>query len=247
MGEERQPHLLLSENEACGYAVLPGDPQRVDRIAEYLTDVRQLHYNREFKSISGFYKGVKILCVSTGIGGVSMGIALEELHNIGVHTAIRVGSCGALQKNIKLGELILAEAAVRDDGTSRTYMELPYPGVADVRLLSGLMATAERLGIPAHTGIVRSHDSFYTDREEEISAYWSERGILGADQETAALFVIGRLRKMRCVSILNNVVLYGMDTAEGIGDYAQGESAAAEGERKEILLALETLATEGKQ
>ena len=244
MGETRQPHLLLSREEACEYAVLPGDPQRVDRIAEYLTDVRCLHYNREFKSISGFYKGVKILCVSTGIGGVSMGIALEELHNIGVHTAIRVGSCGALQKNIRLGELILAEAAVRDDGTSRIYMELPYPGIADARLLFDLMETAEKLGIPVHTGIIRSHDSFYTDREEEISAYWSEKGILGADQETAALFVIGKLRKMRCASILNNVVCYGTDTAEGIGSYAQGESATGSGEQKEILLAHETLAKE---
>lgn len=176
MESGRQAHLLLSKEEACGYALLPGDPQRIDKIMPYLQDIKELHYNREFRSISGKYKGINVLCVSAGIGGVSMGIALEELHNIGVHTAIRIGSCGALQHNVGLGELVVAEGAVRDDGTSRTYVEPQYPGIADARLLSNMIETAAKLAIPIHVGLVRSHDSFYTDRENEISDYWSKRG-----------------------------------------------------------------------
>ena len=117
---EIMPHLKLSDELNIKYAILPGDPARVDRIAEQLEQVESLAYNREYKSIQGLYKGVPVLAVSTGIGGPSTGIAVEELSRIGVTHAIRIGSCGALQKNIHLGDLILVQGAVRDEGTSKT-------------------------------------------------------------------------------------------------------------------------------
>ena len=184
-----------------------------------------------------------MLAVSTGIGGASAGIAVEELHALGVQNMIRIGSCGALQPEVKLGDLILVSGAVRDDGASKAYIDPIYPAVADAALLAACEKAAQKLGFAFHTGVARSHDSFYTDREEEIDAYWSGRGVLGCDMETAALYVIGRLRQVRCMSILNNVVAYQTDTADAIGSYADGEEAAMRGEEHEIVTALEALAS----
>ena len=103
----KQPHICLDETLGVRYAILPGDPARLDRVAAQLESMRELAYNREFRSLTGTYKGVPVLAVSTGIGGSSAGICVEELHNIGVEAAIRIGSCGALQKGIALGDLIL--------------------------------------------------------------------------------------------------------------------------------------------
>ena len=236
---ELQAHIRISSDVNVKYALLPGDPKRIDAVAEHLTDVVSLADNREFRSIRGNYKGVPILAISTGIGGPSTAIAIEELSNCGIKYAIRIGSCGALQPNIGIGELVIASAAVRDDGVSRTYISESFPAVADPGLLFLCKKAAEQCGFPHHTGIVRSHDSFYTDREDEICTYWSERGVLGADMETAALFVIGGLRGMKTVSILNNVVTFGDDAAEGVASYVSGENLAAEGERREIITALE--------
>ena len=127
----KQAHIQLDESVNAKYAILPGDPARLDHIKKYLDDVEELAYNREFRSLSGFYKGMKVIAISTGIGGSSASIAIEELHNIGVTTMIRIGSCGALQKGIKLGDLIFAEGAIRDDGTSKTYIDVSYPAVPD--------------------------------------------------------------------------------------------------------------------
>ncbi|MBU9736953.1 nucleoside phosphorylase [Diplocloster agilis] len=241
-----QAHIRLSEVDGAKYAILPGDPRRIDHIREFLTDVKELAYNRELRSISGYYKGLKILAVSTGMGGASTGIAVEELHNIGVETMIRIGSCGALDKRIGLGALLLVNGAVRDDGASKTYIDSIYPAIPDTRLLTGTILAAEKLSIRYFTGMARSHDSFYTDREEEICEYWAKKGVLGSDMETAALFTIGGLRGIRTASILNNVVLYGNDVEAGIGRYADGDELMRQGETNEILVALETIAMESK-
>lgn len=239
---ELQAHIRISSDIKIKYALLPGDPKRIDAIAAHLTDVVCLADNREFKSIKGKYKGVELIALSTGIGGPSTAIAIEELCNCGISCAIRIGSCGALQPEIKMGELIIACGAVRDDGTSKTYIDDCFPAVPDTKLLFFCENAAEKNGFSFKTGIVRSHDSFYTDRENEISAYWSDKGVLGADMETAALFTIGRLRGIKTASILNNVVLYGGDTANGIDSYVSGENLTAEGERREIITALQAFA-----
>ena len=235
----KQPHICLDETLGISYAVLPGDPARIDRIAPLLEDAEELAYNREFRSLRGIYKGVNILAISTGIGGCSAGIAAEELHNIGVKAMIRTGSCGALQKGIGLGELIVVSGAVRDDGASKAYVPECYPAYADIELLSCVIDAAEKNGVPYHEGLAHSHESFYHDDADAVSAFWSSRGVLGADMESAALFTIARLRGVKAASILNNVVLYGQDTADGIGSYVDGADAAALGEKNEILVALE--------
>lgn len=236
-----QPHICLDESVGARYAILPGDPARVERIAALLEDTKELAFNREYRSIVGSYKGVRVLAMSTGMGGCSTGIAVEELHNIGVTAAIRIGSCGALQEGIALGELILVSGAVRDDGASKAYVDVKYPAIADTELLCHCIESAKALGAPYRVGLAHSHESFYHDENDAESAYWSRKGVLGADMETAALFTIGMLRELKTASILNNVVCYGNDTADAIGGYAGGESLTAQGERNEILTALEAL------
>ena len=238
----KQPHIALEEGLGIEYAILPGDPARIDRIAEMLDKPRELAYNREFRSVRGRYRGIDVLALSTGIGGCSAGIAAEELHNIGVRAAIRVGSCGALQKGIALGDLIVVSGAVRDDGASKAYLPDIYPAYADIELVSCILEAAAALGVPYHEGVAHSHESFYHDENDAESEYWSKKGVLGADMESAALLTIGRLRGMKAASILNNVVLYGEDTADAVADYAGGESLTARGERDEIRVALEAFA-----
>ena len=136
---------------------------------------------------------------------------------------------------------MIVSGAVRDDGASKTYIDAIYPAVPDTELLFACVESAKEYGFSYHTGLARSHDSFYTDREEAIDSYWSAQGVLGADMETAALFTIGRLRGIRTASILNNVVAFEQDTADSIGAYVGGESLAMQGEEHEIRTALEAL------
>lgn len=236
-----QPHIRCGKEDGAKYAILPGDPARVDRIREYLEDVKEIAYNREHKSISGSYKGVRVMAVSTGMGGASTGIAVEELHNIGVEAMIRIGSCGALQRDIHMGDLLLIHGAVRDDGASKAYVESIYPAVPDTGLLMCMVEAARTLRFSYRVGKCRSHDSFYTDKENEIDNYWHKMGILGADMETSALFTIGGLRGVKTGSILNTVSLFEGDLEEEINGYVEGGQKAAEGEKNEILLALETI------
>lgn len=234
-----QPHIQLDETLNCKYAILPGDPARVDRVAKHLENVEELAFNREYKSVKGTYKGVPVVAISTGIGGASTTIAVEELRQIGVTHCIRIGSCGAIQEGIGLGELILVNGAVRDDGASKTYVPAQYPAVPDTELLINCIESVKERDVKYRLGIARSHDSFYIDNQNEVNTYWGARGVVGSDMETATLFTVGRLRGLKTASILNNVVVWGEDTGDSIGSYVDGESLTAIGEREEIIVALE--------
>ena len=236
-----QPHIQLDDSIRAKYAILPGDPARIDRIIPFLSDVQELKFNREYRSVSGYYKGIKVIAISTGMGGSSTSIAVEELHNIGVEAMIRIGSCGALQEGIALGDMVIGCGAIRDDGASKAYIDIRYPAVPDTQLLNCVIEAAESHGYPHHVGVIHSHESFYMDSNEEEEAYWSKYGTLGSDFESAALFTVGRIRRVRTASILNNVVVKGEDTAESVGSYADGMDMCAIGEKREIETSLEAL------
>lgn len=240
---ELQAHIRLSEEHAVPYAIMPGDPARVERIKEFLTDVEELADNRGMKSITGYYKGVKVMAISTGMGGASISIVVEELAKIGVEVMIRIGSAGAYKPGIELGDLIIANGAVRDDGATKWYVAPEFPAVPDTEVLFEMIKAAEALGYPHHVGIARSHDSFYFDDEEnsEIEAYWGTKGVAGGDFETSTLFVVGGIRGVKTGSILNNVVKFQGDVSDAIGDYVDEGSITMEGEKREIILALETM------
>lgn len=265
MSHNKKPHIQLDSSIGATAAILPGDPARVDAIAAFLSDVREEAFNREYKSITGTYKGRRILAISTGMGGPSAAICVEELADLGVTHMIRIGSCGALQSSLRLGQLVICDRAVCDDGTSQTYTEyLRYatpesPTVktsssltasadgilyacADPGLAQACVKTADILGIPYAVGPTRSHDGLYFRRKLQLDEFYSLKGVYASDMETAALFAVGALRKVRTASILNTVVEWKKDLKEGISSYKNGENDAAKGEHNEILLALETLA-----
>jgi len=237
----KQPHIQCDREDVSKMVILPGDPARVDRVAEYLDEYEEIAYNREFKSIKGKYKGMDVTVISTGIGGASACIALEELVACGAEYFIRIGSLGAYQENIAIGDLIIAEGAVRAEGASKMYVSDNYPAVASLEIVENMKKKVLELGYPHHIGIVRSHDSFYIDNENEVIEHWSNKGVFGGDMETATLLTLGRLRGVKVGSILNNVVLYKDDVKDGINSYVDSSNMAEEGEKREIVLALETM------
>ncbi|MDR3304863.1 MAG: nucleoside phosphorylase [Clostridiales Family XIII bacterium] len=234
---EKQPHIQLDEQAAATKAVVVGDPARVDKFKPHLSGAQDLAYNREFKSIAGTYAGERILVLSCGVGAPSAGIAVEELYNIGVRKIIRVGSAGAMQSGIDLGELIIGIGAVRDDGLSKQYVDIAFPAVPSPELLMA----AKQLAPGAVYGVIRSHDGFYMDDNAETEAYWSSKGVVGADMESGILFTLGLLRGIETLSILNNVVLYQEDLSDGVNALAHGDDKVAKGELASIELALNIL------
>lgn len=288
----KMPHIQLDESIGATAAILPGDPARVDVIAKFLTDVREETFNREYKSITGTYKGRRILAISTGMGGPSTAICVEELADLGVKDMIRIGSCGALQKDLELGELVICSRAVCDDGTSQSYlgylnyshpelggmMSLPDEETneaeeagpepedpeaenaeaeagdeevmnlawADLTLVRQCLKAAADLGVSNTVGSTRSHDALYLPVKGQLDEFYSAQGVSASDMETAALFAVGEARGVRTCSILNVVVEWKKDLKEGISSYKGGEDKAAEGEKNEILVALEALAEAGE-
>lgn len=234
-----QPHIAI--DTVSPLVIVCGEPDRVNRIASMLQDAQPISEHREFRIYQGNYRNKLITLCSTGIGAPSTLIALEELIHCGAQAIIRVGSAGAMQPNIGLGELIVAEGAVRDDGGSQSYVDNVYPAYADFRLLTRIEDYVNTLDRPSHFGVVRSHDSFYRDDELSVSHYWNQYGILAADMETAALLTVGRLRGVQTASILNNVVLYDHDVKEGIQQYADADTIMMDGERTAAKAALEAL------
>ncbi len=237
----KQPHINCDENDISKYVIIAGDPKRIDKIKDILDDSYEVAYNREFKTIRGRYKGIEITATSTGIGGPSATIAIEELSACGAEYIIRIGSCGAVQDKVKLGDLVLATGAVREDGASKMYVEENYPAVSDFYLNRELVAILEEYNLNHHVGIVRSHDSFYIDYEDDIMDYYNHKNVLGSDMETATLFTLGNLKKIKTASILNNVVLYQNNVKEGVADYLEEESKTIVGENNQIKVALECI------
>jgi uridine phosphorylase len=196
------PHLLCNPEKVAQSVLLPGDPKRARRIAEFFDNPEKVGENREFLVYSGSYSGVPISVCSTGIGAPSAVIALEELIMCGAHTFIRVGTCGALQEEIDSGELIIPVASCRGEGTSQRYVPLQFPATAHPDVVNVLRKAAP----DAHTGIIWTDDSFYISDTD----YWSSLGILAVEMECAALFAVSLLKKVRTGAILavdGNLVL----------------------------------------
>ena len=159
--EGYQYHIACKPGDVSRYVLLPGDPERVPKISSLWDEAKEIAFHREYRTHTGKYKGVPISATSTGIGGPSTAIAIEELAAIGADTFIRVGSTGAIQPGMKIGDLIIAKAAVRREGTSKQYVRAEYPASADIEVTLALIEAAETLGIPYHLGITASTDSFY--------------------------------------------------------------------------------------
>lgn len=159
--EGKQYHIDCGPKEVTKAVLLPGDPERVGKIASLWDSKKEVAYHREYHTMTGKYNGVPIMCTSTGIGAPSLAIAVEELSRIGVETFIRVGTCGGLQKGQKLGDLVITTGAVRLDGASKDYVMPEYPAVAHFAVVEALIQAAEELKFRYHVGITASTDTFY--------------------------------------------------------------------------------------
>ena len=157
----RQYHIQVAKGEVGRYVIMPGDPKRCAKIAQYFDDPVLVADNREYVTYTGTLLGERVSVVSTGIGGPSAAIAMEELANIGVHTFVRVGTCGGIDLSVQSGDVVVATGAVRMEGTSREYAPIEWPAVPDFAVTTALVEACKRLGYPWHAGVVQCKDSFY--------------------------------------------------------------------------------------
>ena len=195
-----QPHIMCGHGDIAKYVLVPGDPDRVERIASFFEEKRKVADYRGFISYTGRSDGVDLSVCSTGIGCPSAAIVFEELSRIGADTFIRVGTTGALQENIKMGDIVIASAAVRGDGTSRTFALSEFPAVADFEVTRALVEASKKATNKVHFGIVFSSDAFYGDLER--LAYWKKRNVLSVEMECSVLFTLAQLKKLRAGAIL---------------------------------------------
>ena len=217
MDGERQFHIRTLPDEVGRYVILPGDPGRVAQIAALLDNAVQVAHNREYNVFTGYLGSEKVTVCSTGIGGPSAAIAVEELVKCGADTFIRIGTSGGMDLKVSGGDLIIASAAVRGEGTTAEYLPPDYPATADFEVITALKKAAEKtsdneIGNKYHIGIVHSKDSFYGEVEPEnspmgddISARWERYlkcGCLTSEMECAAIFAVGIARRVRCGAVL---------------------------------------------
>lgn len=202
-----QYHIGLKEGDVGKYVILPGDPKRCEKIARYFDDAKLVADNREYVTYTGYLDGVKVSVTSTGIGGPSASIALEELVNVGADTFIRVGTCGGMQPEIMGGDLVIATGAIRMEGTTREYAPIEYPAVADFEMVNALVDAAKELNKTYHVGVVQCKDSFYGQHSPETKPVsyelenkwnaWVRLGCKASEMESAALFVVANYLKVR--------------------------------------------------
>lgn len=213
----KQYHIQVGEGDVGRYVILPGDPKRCAKIAKYFDDPVLMADNREYVTYTGYLDGVKVSVTSTGIGGPSASIAMEELVMSGADTFIRIGTCGGMQLDVKSGDVVIANGAIRMEGTTREYAPIEFPAVADIHITNALMEAAEEMGAPYHVGVVQCKDSFYGQHSPERMPVsyellnkweaWKRLGCLASEMESAALFVVAshlRVRAGSCFLVVAN-------------------------------------------
>lgn len=207
-----QHHIKCATGDVARTVLLPGDPARAELIAGHFDEARKVASNREFTTFSGTSGGIPVSVTSTGIGGPSTAITVEELVRCGADTFIRVGTGGALQPEIMPGSFVVATAAIRDEGTSRAYLPVEFPAAANIEIVETLSAAGEYQGKKILRGILHSKDSFYGQKEPErmpladmlLDQYecWTKGGALASEMEAAALFITASVLKVRAGAII---------------------------------------------
>ncbi|HCQ6371254.1 TPA: uridine phosphorylase [Clostridioides difficile] len=207
-----QFHIGVKDGAIGEYVILPGDPKRCKKIAEYLDDAKLIADLREYTTYTGYLNGTKVSVSSTGIGGPSAAIAMQELADAGAKYFIRQGTCGGMNLDVKGGDLIVATGAVRMEGTSKEYAPIEFPAVANYEIVNALVSAAKKKNANVHVGVVQCKDSFYGQHEPENMPVsyelegkwkaWMDLGCLGSEMESAALFTVANYLKVKCGTIL---------------------------------------------
>ena len=219
-----QYHLQIRPGDVGRYVILPGDPKRCEKIARYFDSAQLVADSREYVTYTGYREGEKVSVCSTGIGGPSASIALEELVLCGSDTFIRVGTSGGIDLDVKSGDIVVATGAVRMEGTSREYAPIEYPAVADLEVTNALVKACRKLDVPFHVGVVQCKDAFYGQHEPERMPVsyellnkweaWKRLGCKASEMESAALFIVASHLKVRCGS---NFLVVGNQERNALG------------------------------
>ena len=213
----KQYHIQVGPGDVGRYVIMPGDPKRCAKIAKYLDNAELMADSREYVTYTGYLDGVKVSVTSTGIGGPSASIAMEELVKSGADTFVRIGTCGGMQLDVKSGDVIIATGAIRMEGTSKEYAPIEFPAVADLDITNALVQAAKEKNTSYHVGVVQCKDSFYGQHEPGIKPVsyellnkweaWKRMGCLASEMESAALFVVSsylRVRAGSCFLVVAN-------------------------------------------
>ena len=214
---DKQYHIQVGEGEVGKYVILPGDPKRCAKIAAYFDDAKLVADSREYVTYTGYLDGVKVSVTSTGIGGPSASIAMEELVKCGADTFVRVGTCGGMQLDVKSSDVVIASGAIRMEGTSKEYAPIEFPALADIDIVNALRSAAKELGQTSHVGVVQCKDAFYGQHSPETMPVsyellnkweaWKKMGCLASEMESAALFIVAgklRVRAGACFLVMAN-------------------------------------------
>ncbi len=206
-GSGKQYHTGVGPEDIGKYVIMPGDPKRCAKIAEFFDDAKLVADSREYVTYTGTLDGVKVSVTSTGIGGPSAAIAIDELSKCGAHTFVRIGTCGGMQEDVMGGDVVIATGAVRMEGTSREFAPIEYPAVANLDVTNALVAAAKTMNIRHHVGVVQCKDSFFGQHEPEVMPVsyelenkwqaWLRMGCLASEMESAALFIAGQFLRVR--------------------------------------------------
>ncbi len=232
---EVQYHIEVGEDDVANAVLLPGNPERVEKITQFWDSADEKAFHREYRTVTGMYDDAPISVTSTGIGSPSAAIAVEELARIGADTFIRVGSCGAIQPEMNVGDLVITTGGVRQEGTSDEYVREDYPAVADYEVVAALVAAAERLDYDYHTGITMSADSFYAGQgrpgfegflaegADELVSHLKDANVKNIEMEASAILTIANVYGLRAGAVCS--VYANRETGEF---RTEGEHRAAE-------------------
>lgn len=206
-GSGKQYHTGVGPDDIGKYVIMPGDPKRCEKIAQYFDDAKLVSDVREYVTYTGYLDGVKVSVTSTGIGGPSASIAIDELAKCGAHTFVRIGTCGGMQEDVMGGDVVIATGAVRMEGTSKEFAPIEYPAVPNIDVTNSLIKAAKDMDIRHHVGVVQCKDSFFGQHEPEIMPVsyelenkwqaWIRMGCLASEMESAALFIAGQFLRVR--------------------------------------------------
>ncbi|MBF0410457.1 MAG: nucleoside phosphorylase [Candidatus Riflebacteria bacterium] len=234
-----QPHLKVAKGDISSMVLTCGDPARAAAIAELCDESKEIAYNREYRTFNSKYKGKSISITSHGVGSAGAAICFEELIAAGATTIIRVGTCGSLSDGIGQGDLIIANAAAREDGVSALLVPQGFPAIADSQIASALEASCRELSVKHHRGMILTSDLFYPGVVQPSLAIYSKAGVLGVEMECSVLFVIASLRKISAGAALT---VDGNPLKWSEGDYDPHGTAVTEGKKKMLTVGLEAIA-----
>ncbi|MBQ6654572.1 MAG: uridine phosphorylase [Erysipelotrichaceae bacterium] len=206
-GSNKEYHIGVGKGDVGEYVIMPGDPKRCAKIAAYFDDAKLVGDSREFVTYTGYLNGKKVSVTSTGIGGPSASIAMEELVKCGAHTFVRIGTCGGMQLDVRGGDVVVATGAIRAEGTTKEYAPIEFPAVPTLEVVNALVQACENLGVTHHEGVVQCKDAFYGQHRPETLPNgqellrkwdaWLQLGTVASEMESAALFIVAAYNRVR--------------------------------------------------